>query len=189
MLPNPLNLIKKIRYRRTRSLDKEHSDTKFGKVRGQIHADECGNHIESDQKARSDSLSECSNAAHYPKKKLSVSSNSSVEPRIFKMCKLNASSPSNSASIGSSEYPYGYRNSSKDQRDHDLLDPIEPLDHHQHYSSNHHSHHHHHHHHHHHRDGSVKRGQFTRSLSNTDPPPDERTDGSLSDTAVGRFKG
>ncbi|CAH2011777.1 unnamed protein product [Acanthoscelides obtectus] len=86
------------------------------------------------------------------------------------------------------EYPYGYRNSSKDQRDHDLLDPIEPLDQHQHYSSNHHSHHHHHHHHH-HRDGSVKRGQFTRSLSNTDPPPDERTDGSLSDTAVGQIQG
>nr|CAH7716938.1 unnamed protein product [Callosobruchus chinensis] len=97
--------------------------------------------------------------------------------------------PRGASRMPSSEYPYGYRNSSKDQRDHDLLDPIEPLDHHQHYSSNHHSHHHHHHHHHHHRDGSVKRGQFTRSLSNTDPPPDERTDGSLSDTAVGQIQG
>lgn len=35
-------------------------------------------------------------------------------------------------------------------------------------------HHHHHHHHHHHRDGSVKRGQFTRSLSNTEPSVDEK---------------
>nr|CAI5824961.1 unnamed protein product [Callosobruchus analis] len=94
-----------------------------------------------------------------------------------------------SSAFSTHEYPYGYRNSSKDQRDQDLLDPIEPLDHHQHYSSNHHSHHHHHHRHHHHRDGSVKRGQFTRSLSNTDPPPDERTDGSLSDTAVGQIQG
>ncbi|XP_011296866.1 regulating synaptic membrane exocytosis protein 2 [Fopius arisanus] len=34
--------------------------------------------------------------------------------------------------------------------------------------------------------GLAKRGQFTRSLSNADAPPDEKTaDGSLSDTAVG----
>lgn len=26
-----------------------------------------------------------------------------------------------------------------------------------------------------HREGSVKRGQFTRSLSNNEPPPDEKT--------------
>ncbi|XP_019867469.2 regulating synaptic membrane exocytosis protein 2 [Aethina tumida] len=68
-------------------------------------------------------------------------------------------------------------------RDQDLRDPLEPLD-------QHHNHHHHHHHHHHHRENSVKRGQFTRSLSNTEPPPDEKTvhflDGSLSDTAVGQ---
>lgn len=30
-----------------------------------------------------------------------------------------------------------------------------------------------------------RRGQFTRSLSNADVPPDEKTDGSLSDTALG----
>ncbi|XP_043284351.1 uncharacterized protein Rim isoform X2 [Venturia canescens] len=33
--------------------------------------------------------------------------------------------------------------------------------------------------------GHTKRGQFTRSLSNADVPPDEKVDGSLSDTAVG----
>lgn len=36
-------------------------------------------------------------------------------------------------------------------------------------------HHHHHHSHHHHREGSVKKGRFTRSLSNTEVPSDERT--------------
>ncbi|KAK4880315.1 hypothetical protein RN001_008461 [Aquatica leii] len=66
---------------------------------------------------------------------------------------------------------------SRDHQEQDLRDPIEQ------------QHHHHHHHHHHHRDGSIKRGQFTRSLSNTEPPVDEKTDGSLSDTAVGQIHG
>ncbi|XP_076548355.1 rab3 interacting molecule isoform X1 [Osmia lignaria lignaria] len=35
------------------------------------------------------------------------------------------------------------------------------------------------------RDDHAKRGQFTRSLSNTDAPQDEKVDGSLSDTAIG----
>ncbi|XP_076247603.1 rab3 interacting molecule isoform X13 [Calliopsis andreniformis] len=35
------------------------------------------------------------------------------------------------------------------------------------------------------RDEHGKRGQFTRSLSNTDAPQDEKVDGSLSDTAIG----
>ncbi|XP_017782935.1 PREDICTED: regulating synaptic membrane exocytosis protein 2 [Nicrophorus vespilloides] len=39
------------------------------------------------------------------------------------------------------------------------------------------------------RDGSVKRGQFTRSLSNNETPAEEKTDGSLSDTAVGQIHG
>lgn len=34
-----------------------------------------------------------------------------------------------------------------------------------------------------------RRGQFTRSLSNADVPPDEKADGSLSDTAVGHTMG
>ncbi|XP_076380861.1 rab3 interacting molecule isoform X18 [Megalopta genalis] len=34
-------------------------------------------------------------------------------------------------------------------------------------------------------DEHGKRNQFTRSLSNTDAPPDEKVDGSLSDTAIG----
>nr|XP_012148729.1 PREDICTED: uncharacterized protein LOC105663594 [Megachile rotundata] len=34
-------------------------------------------------------------------------------------------------------------------------------------------------------DEHAKRGQFTRSLSNTDAPQDEKVDGSLSDTAIG----
>ncbi|KAK5647100.1 hypothetical protein RI129_005564 [Pyrocoelia pectoralis] len=63
---------------------------------------------------------------------------------------------------------------SRDHQEADLRDPLE---------------HHHHHHHHHHREGSVKRGQFTRSLSNSEPPVDEKTDGSLSDTAVGQIHG
>ncbi|CAH0557174.1 unnamed protein product [Brassicogethes aeneus] len=61
-------------------------------------------------------------------------------------------------------------------RDHEI---IEPLDHH----------HNHHHHHYNHREGSVKRGQFTRSLSNAEAPTEEKTDGSLSDTAVGQLHG
>ncbi|XP_031342327.1 regulating synaptic membrane exocytosis protein 2 isoform X6 [Photinus pyralis] len=66
----------------------------------------------------------------------------------------------------------------KGSRDHQEADLRGPLEHH-----------HHHHRHHHHREGSVKRGQFTRSLSNSDPPVDEKTDGSLSDTAVGQIHG
>ncbi|XP_060516998.1 regulating synaptic membrane exocytosis protein 2 [Cylas formicarius] len=79
------------------------------------------------------------------------------------------------------EYP-SYR-SARDPRDRDSdpREPMEPLDSRHGY---HHKSHHHHHHHNHHRDGSVKRGQFTRSLSNTEPPSDEKTDGSLSDTAI-----
>ncbi|XP_050294946.1 regulating synaptic membrane exocytosis protein 2 isoform X2 [Anthonomus grandis grandis] len=56
------------------------------------------------------------------------------------------------------------------------------------YHHNHH-HHHQHHHHHHRREGTVKRGQFTRSLSNTEPPTEDKTDGSLSDTAVSQLHG
>ncbi|KAG5896270.1 hypothetical protein JTB14_033567 [Gonioctena quinquepunctata] len=87
-------------------------------------------------------------------------------------------------------YP-SYRNTQRNAResDPDPRDPIEPLDPHRNYHPNHNSNHHHHHHHHHHRDGSVKRGQFTRSLSNTEPPNEEKTDGSLSDTAVGHLQG
>lgn len=40
-----------------------------------------------------------------------------------------------------------------------------------------------------HREGSVKRGQFTRSLSNNEAPTEEKNDGSLSDTAVGQVGG
>ncbi|KAJ8965178.1 hypothetical protein NQ314_004321 [Rhamnusium bicolor] len=115
---------------------------------------------------------------------------------LFKMCSTdkssNASSFFNTASIDSTEYGGypSYRSMPRNvkERDQDLRDPIEPIDSHHHYQP-HPNHHHHHHHHHHHRDGSVKRGQFTRSLSNTEPPPDEKTDGSLSDTAVGQLHG
>ncbi|XP_057663298.1 regulating synaptic membrane exocytosis protein 2 isoform X2 [Diorhabda carinulata] len=86
---------------------------------------------------------------------------------------------------------YGYRtmnSRSTRDRDHEPREPIEPLDpHHNYHLSN--NLHHHHHHHRHHRDGSVKRGQFTRSLSNTEPPMEEKTDGSLSDTAVSHLHG
>lgn len=62
-------------------------------------------------------------------------------------------------------------------------------------------------HHHHRREGTVKRGQFTRSLSNTEPPLEDKAgwgkgtfgcaygsialcvDGSLSDTAVSQLHG
>ncbi|XP_076254330.1 rab3 interacting molecule isoform X3 [Rhynchophorus ferrugineus] len=77
-----------------------------------------------------------------------------------------------------------------DPREHRDADPLEQHHYHQyHEEPQHHYPHHHHHHHHHRKDGSVKRGQFTRSLSNTEPPPDEKTDGSLSDTAVGQLHG
>lgn len=75
--------------------------------------------------------------------------------------------------VNSTEYTgtsdrYGYSRhrdvpprNSRDHQEPDLRDPVEQ--------------HHHHHHHHHHREGSVKRGQFARSLSNTEPPVDEKT--------------
>ncbi|XP_074041991.1 rab3 interacting molecule [Leptinotarsa decemlineata] len=88
-------------------------------------------------------------------------------------------------------YP-SYRSTQRSAReqDPDTRNPIEPLDPHHSYHPNHYpNHHHHHHHHHHHREGSVKRGQFTRSLSNTEPPTEEKTDGSLSDTAVSHLQG
>ncbi|XP_072388810.1 regulating synaptic membrane exocytosis protein 2 [Diabrotica undecimpunctata] len=87
---------------------------------------------------------------------------------------------------------YGYRTMNSRgarERDHEHREPIEPLDPHHNYHLNHNQHHHHHHHHHHHRESSVKRGQFTRSLSNTEPPVEEKTDGSLSDTAVSHLHG
>ncbi|XP_063931978.1 regulating synaptic membrane exocytosis protein 1 isoform X3 [Zophobas morio] len=94
---------------------------------------------------------------------------------------------------GSDRYGYttGHRTAApRNSRDRgqDLREPMEPID-------PHHNHHHHHHHHHHNRESSIKRGQFTRSLSNTEPPPDEKADfhaiadGSLSDTAVGQMHG
>ncbi|KAL3280795.1 hypothetical protein HHI36_004027 [Cryptolaemus montrouzieri] len=103
--------------------------------------------------------------------------------------------PSGSNRYNSSNYPnnrgptkhreYRENRDYRDQREHrdhrnqEYMDPVETLnqrndDHYQRASY----------HHHHHREGSVKRGQFTRSLSNSEPPPDEKTDGSLSDTAV-----
>ncbi|RZC33978.1 regulating synaptic membrane exocytosis protein 2, partial [Asbolus verrucosus] len=80
------------------------------------------------------------------------------------------------------EYTTSHRTVPRNSRDRnqELRDPIEPIDQH---------HHHHHHHHHHNRESSIKRGQFTRSLSNTEPPNDEKADGSLSDTAVGQLHG
>ncbi|KAJ8972639.1 hypothetical protein NQ317_007350 [Molorchus minor] len=109
----------------------------------------------------------------------------------------SVASVTSSAFSTQSERPRGTRNSSeiqslhwelgKGKREHDHREPIEPLD--PHHSYHPHPNHHHHHHHHHHREASVKRGQFTRSLSNTEPPPDEKTDGSLSDTAVGQMHG
>lgn len=95
---------------------------------------------------------------------------------IFHMCSIdkNASNTALNDNCIASSTEYGtystYRGTSR--RDQDLRDPVELLDQH----PVHHNHHHHHHtHHHHHREGSVKRGQFTRSLSNTEPPPDEKT--------------
>ncbi|KAK9869904.1 hypothetical protein WA026_003624 [Henosepilachna vigintioctopunctata] len=85
----------------------------------------------------------------------------------------------------SSDYPSGssrYYPNNRGQpkhREQEFVDPVETLNQRNddHYQRSYH-------HHHHHREGSVKRGQFTRSLSNSDQPPDEKTDGSLSDTAV-----
>lgn len=101
-------------------------------------------------------------------------------PFIFKKCSIDttsiASKAFNDASIdlGSTEYGYRTMNSrgvrERDHHDHPR-EPIEPLDPHHNYHLNHN----HHVHHHHHREGSVKRGQFTRSLSNTEPPTDEKT--------------
>lgn len=94
------------------------------------------------------------------------------------------------ASVEYGSYPSGYRSvprNSKDrdsdQRDSRDSDLLEQHHYHRYHDEPHH------HHHHHRRDGSVKRGQFTRSLSNTEPPTDEKTDGSLSDTAVGQVHG
>ncbi|CAH1130637.1 unnamed protein product [Ceutorhynchus assimilis] len=74
----------------------------------------------------------------------------------------------------------------------DIMDPMEPHHHHHHHHRYHDEpelHDHHHHHHHHRREGTVKRGQFTRSLSNTDAPSEDKADGSLSDTAVSQLHG
>ncbi|CAG9835149.1 unnamed protein product [Diabrotica balteata] len=117
-----------------------------------------------------------------------------VPSSLFKMCSVDnnssASQPSNDTKIISTEYGYRTMNSrGARERDHEHREPIEPLDPHHNYHLNHNQHHHHHHHHHHHRESSVKRGQFTRSLSNTEPPVEEKTDGSLSDTAVSHLHG
>lgn len=69
-------------------------------------------------------------------------------------------------STGSDRYAYssGYhREPSRTMRERtqDIRDPLESIDHHHHYHK-------------HHRESSIKRGQFTRSLSNTEPPHDEK---------------
>lgn len=56
--------------------------------------------------------------------------------------------------------------------DRDMMDPLESYHHHSYHDEP--EHHHHHHHHHHRREGTVKRGQFTRSLSNTEPPTEDK---------------
>jgi hypothetical protein len=85
---------------------------------------------------------------------------------------LNSASLPASTEYGGGSDRYGYTTSHRTvprnsrDRNQDLRDPIEPID--QHHN------HHHHHHHHHNRESSIKRGQFTRSLSNTEPPTDEK---------------
>ncbi|KAK9709580.1 C2 domain [Popillia japonica] len=104
-----------------------------------------------------------------------------------------SSSPKHAFNPDSSEYPsgggsdrYSYGSGHRQQPasriprervEVEIRDPMETMEHHQY------------HHGHHHRDGSVKRGTFTRSLSNNETPADEKTDGSLSDTAVGQLHG
>ncbi|KAI4464197.1 regulating synaptic membrane exocytosis protein [Holotrichia oblita] len=85
---------------------------------------------------------------------------------------------------GSDRYSYGSGHRQqptsrmpRERAEVEIRDPMETMEHHQY------------HHGHHHRDGSVKRGTFTRSLSNNETPADEKTDGSLSDTAVGQIHG
>ncbi|XP_048518491.1 regulating synaptic membrane exocytosis protein 2 isoform X2 [Dendroctonus ponderosae] len=80
------------------------------------------------------------------------------------------------------------RNSTASDRGSDR-DTMDSLDSHHHSHPDDQNHHHHHHHHHHRREGTVKRGQFTRSLSNTEPPSEDKADGSLSDTAVSQLHG
>ncbi|XP_018323421.1 regulating synaptic membrane exocytosis protein 2 isoform X6 [Agrilus planipennis] len=117
-------------------------------------------------------------------------STQSERPRGTRM--ISASRPdSTEYSGGSDRYPYsGYRERERDRpyhnvnREQGIREPME-----QHSNQEHHHHHHHRSYDHHHREGSVKRGQFTRSMSNTEVPADEKTDGSLSDTAVGQFHG
>lgn len=100
---------------------------------------------------------------------------------LLKTCSVdkssNASPSSNNASLDGSDYSgyQNYRNAPRNarERDQDLRDPIEPLD--SYHSYHHPNSNHHYDHHHHHREESIKRRQFTRSLSNTDPPPDEKT--------------
>lgn len=101
---------------------------------------------------------------------------------IFEKCSIDARSPSNDASVASNEYGAhpGYRSMPRNSRDRDpdIREPIEPLDPHRSYvphPNNHYQRQHHHHHQHNQRESSIKRGQFTRSLSNTEPPPDEKT--------------
>ncbi|XP_066143469.1 regulating synaptic membrane exocytosis protein 2 isoform X6 [Euwallacea fornicatus] len=87
-------------------------------------------------------------------------------------------------------YSGGYRtlrNSSASDRGSDRMDSLS--DHQHSYQEDLEPHHHHHHHYHHRREGTVKRGQFTRSLSNTEAPSEDKADGSLSDTAVTSLHG
>lgn len=73
---------------------------------------------------------------------------------------------------GSDRYPYqGHRTQqptsrrTRDRNEVEMInEPLQPMDHH-----------HHQYHHGHHREGSVKRGTFTRSLSNNETPGDEKT--------------
>ncbi|XP_065163900.1 regulating synaptic membrane exocytosis protein 2 isoform X2 [Atheta coriaria] len=94
--------------------------------------------------------------------------------------KLSFPSTEYTTGSGSDRYPYGSHRTTTSRRmrhemDHEqnLRDPLDDD------RRNHRQ----------HREGSVKRGQFTRSLSNNEAPTEEKNDGSLSDTAVGQVGG
>lgn len=139
---------------------------------------------QSNSSESSNTLSQCSlkylNASDN-KVSLRLSKNKFQYLKSSNICSIdkcsNASNSSNNASLDGSEYS-GYQNyrstpRSGREREQDLRDPIEPLD--PHHSYHHTNPNHHYNHHHHRREESVKRRQFTRSLSNTDPPLDEKT--------------
>lgn len=173
------SIIKLVRNNVVNSLDSNLEASVFFKKEEEVEEDKTDEENEQKQKEtieeehnfdKRGSIEKLFNFVKFSKNKKTVSFD--VDETARDALLNNASFPaSTDYGGGGGSDRYGYTTSRtvpRDSRDRnpELREPVEPID--QHHN------HHHHHHYRHNRESSIKRGQFTRSLSNTEPPTDEK---------------